>query len=126
MHDSNDITKRELEKLSQREDSNFKMTLSLLREIKDEIHANNNHVTELHAATELKMLKLKAEIYDTVFDKLVDNKEFSSVKRRVDNEIVSIKKSLEDKVDKNSVKLIWFTLTAVTTTLMGVLTYKGD
>jgi len=83
----------------------------LLDGIKDEVHKLNSQMAVFNSSHELKIVQVKSEIYDTVFNKLLEKEEFEKNRDMLYQTLEDMKKRTESKVDKNSVRVMWAVFT---------------
>jgi len=108
----------------EKENENIKRFTEVLDGIKEEIHKVNTQIAKFNSSHELKLLETKDEIYDTVFNKVVEKSEYKRDQIVVDNDIVEMKEGLNGKVDKNTVRLMWIVFTSILAT--AALIFKLD
>lgn len=95
------------------EERSFTNLVDKLEEIREEVHKTNSQMRDFNATQRLELVEAKAEIYATCFSKLVETVDY-------DKEMEQVKTSINTKVDKSAVNLLWVVLTTI---LMGLIAY---
>lgn len=103
-----DIVVKHMEKV---EENACKFT-NLLDDIKEEIHKANSNIDKLNSSHELRLVETKSEIYNTVFNRVINKEEYNRETKKTKEALGELKKELEGKVDKSSVRLIWIVFTS--------------
>lgn len=103
-----DIVVKHMEKV---EENACKFT-NLLDDIKEEIHKANSNIDKLNSSHELRLVETKSEIYNTVFNRVINKEEYNRETKKTKEALGELKKELGGKVDKSSVRLIWIVFTS--------------
>lgn len=94
-----------------------KASLDHLTESTDSIRVDLNStirtITEHLATNQLQLIETKTEILNAVLEKFVEKEDYSMDALRTEAQIIEIQKTLDNKVDKNTVKTLWILLTSV-------------
>lgn len=96
-----------------KEEKAFEHLIATLDSIKSEISKTNEQMAALNASNKLQILEAKSEILTVVFEKLVARERYEEDRVELATLIKKLDSSIDDKVDKSSVKLIWAVLLSI-------------
>lgn len=80
--------------------------------IKEELHKTNSQIAEHLANNKIQLIETKTDILNKVLEKFVEKEDYASDLLQVETRLHTLSESLDSKVDKGTVKLLWILLTS--------------
>lgn len=81
--------------------------------IKEELHKTNTQIAEHLANNKIQLIEAKTEILNKVLEKFVEKEDYASDLLQVERRLQVLTESVDSKVDKGTVKLLWILVTSV-------------